>query len=277
MNTVFMLALLLGADTSPQQKQLLETFRKEFVPITPGEGKFPATFQMGAKGEGTSSQPVHQVTLGYHFQIARYEVPQNLWEAVMGSNPSRWKGPRNSVEMLSFDEAMAFCAKATASMRKTKLIDAKQLIRLPSEAEWEYVARAGTTTRYSFGDDTKQLDDFGWHTGNAAGNDPPVGAKKPNPWGLYDIHGYLWEWCLDHAHNDYQGAPQDGSPWIRGGDAQRRVMRGGSWKDKPESLTSFNREGALRTQKGVIRFRGGIQKDLRDAAVGLRCVLTDQK
>ena len=86
------------------------------------------------------------------------------------------------------------------------------------------LAKAGYRNGY-FGkwhvEQSSRLDDFGWHTGNAAGNDPPVGAKKPNPWGLYDIHGYLWEWCLDHAHNDYQGAPQDGSPWIRGGDRPR--------------------------------------------------------
>lgn len=277
MNTVLMVAVLLGADPTPQQKELLGIFRKEFVAITPGTGKFPAAFQMGHPGENASSQPLHQVTFDYHFHVARYEVPQNLWEAVMGSNPSRWKGPRNSVEMLTFDEAMAFCAKATEAMRKAKLIGAKQVIRLPSEAEWEYVARAGTKTLYSFGDDVKKLDDFGWHTGNAAGNDPPVGAKKPNPWGLYDVHGYLWEWCLDHGHENYEGAPQNGSAWTQAGDAQKRIMRGGSWKDKAAQLASANRDGDLRTAKGAIRFRGGIRKDLRDAAVGLRCILAEIK
>ena len=277
MNMVLVVAVLLGADPASQQKELLKTFRKEFVAITPGTGKFPASFQMGHPGENTSSKPLHQVTFDYHFHVARYEVPQNLWEAVMGSNPSRWKGPRNSVELLTFDEAMAFCAKATAAMRKAKLIETKQVIRLPSEAEWEYVARAGTKTLYSFGDDVKKLDEFGWHTGNAAGNDPPVGAKKPNPWGLYDVHGYLWEWCLDHGHENYEGAPQDGSAWTQAGDAQKRVMRGGSWKDKAAQLASANRDGALRTSKGAIRFRGGIRKDLRDDAVGLRCILAEVK
>ncbi|MBB74579.1 MAG: gluconolaconase [Planctomycetaceae bacterium] len=277
MNTVLMVAVLLGADPTPQQKELLEIFRKEFIAITPGTGKFPASFQMGQAGEGASSQPLHQVTFNYHFHVARYEVPQNLWEAVMGSNPSRWKGPRNSVELLTFDDAMTFCAKATTAMRKAKLIGEKQVIRLPSEAEWEYVARAGTKTVYSFGDDVKKLDDFGWHTGNAAGNDPPVGAKKPNRWGLYDVHGYLWEWCLDHGHETYEGAPQDGSAWTQAGDSQKRIMRGGSWKDKPAQLASANRDGALRTSQGVIRFRGGIRKDLRDDAVGLRCILAEIK
>jgi gluconolactonase len=104
------------------------------------------------------------------------------------------------------------------------------------------------------------LDDYGWHTGNAAGNDPPVGAKKPNAWGLYDIHGYLWEWCQDPAHESYRDSPTDGSAWLAGGDAARRVVRGGSWKDPAERLTSS--------------YRGLLPKDTKDDAVGLRCVLT---
>jgi formylglycine-generating enzyme required for sulfatase activity len=145
-------------------------------------------------------------------------------------------------------------------MRSAGLIESNQVIRLPSEAEWEYAARAGTATRYSFGDDVSAIDDYAWHTGNAAGNDPPVGAKKPNAWGLYDVHGYLWEWCADSTwHADYQDAPTDGSPWSEGGDAGRRVLRGGSWKDPAEQLTSAYRRAAVAT--------------LRDDAVGLRCVL----
>ena len=95
-----------------------------------------------------------------------------------------------------------------------------------------------TTTKYSFGDDVALLNDYGWHTGNAAGNDPPVGAKKPNPWGLYDVHGYLWEFCDNGA------------------------VRGGSWKDKADLLTSDSRRD--------------VERDLRDDAIGLRCVLANQ-
>jgi len=226
---------------------VLKVFRAEFVDIAPG--KFTR--------EGSDIQIRHA------FRIAKYEVPQNLWEAVMGGNPSKWKGKRNSVEMLSFQEAQEFCAKATARMRQAKLIDETQEIRLPTEAEWEYAARAGTKTKYSFGDDVADLDAHAWHTGNAAGNDPPVGAKKPNPWKLYDVHGYLWEWCSDVWHDTYEGAPVDGSAWTAGGDEKRRVIRGGSWKDKAEALTSS--------------YRRGVPAELKDDAVGLRCVLAEKK
>jgi formylglycine-generating enzyme required for sulfatase activity len=250
------LVLIVSAEPTAQQLSLLKTFRSEFVAIAPGTARFPKTFAMGRRGE---AEPVHPVTMSGPFQIARYEVPQNLWEAVMGNNPSKWKGARNSVEMVNFDEAEVFCQRATELMRAARLIDADQEVRLPSEAEWEYCARAGTTTLYSFGDDENQLNDYAWSTQNAKGNDPPIGAKKPNPWGLYDIHGYLWEWCRDRAHEDYQGAPVDGSAWTTGGDADKRIIRGGSWKDIADRLKSS--------------YRAAVPRRARDDAIGLRCVL----
>lgn len=243
------------------QTALLKTFRMEFVEITPGKGQFPAKFTMGrAEGKSAAEQPAHEVTMRDTFFIAKYEVPQNLWESVMGSNPSRWKGPRNSVEMLSHAEAVEFCKKSTELLRAAKLIDADQVVRLPTEAEWEYCARAGTTTVYSFGDAVSDLGAYAWFTGNAAGNDPPVGAKKPNPWGLYDMHGYLWEWCADPWHAKYDGAPTDGSAWLAGGEAGSHVVRSGSWKNQADALTSSARQP--------------LASDKRDDAVGLRCVLS---
>lgn len=251
----------LRAEPTKQQKELLELFHKEFIYITPGKGKYPKSFAMGRKGGGEKEQPVREVAFNYAFSIAKYEVPQNLWEAVMGDNPSRWTGPRNSVEMLDYKDALEFCRKATTMMRELKLIKDNQVIRLPSEAEWEYAARAGTSTVYSFGDDADDLGPYAWFSGNAAGNDPPVGAKKPNEWGLYDVHGYLWEWCTD-SDGDYKSAPADGTAQVAK-DAQRFIVRGGSWKSKPPELTSS--------------YRLALPVGAKADDLGLRCVLATKK
>lgn len=255
------LATLFSAEVSDEQLQLLKTFRNEFVRITPGEGKFPQAFVMGdAAADDTTQQPAVKVAMTRPFSIARYEVPQNLWQAVMGQNPSRWKGKRNSVEMLSAAEAEEFCRKATDLMRAAGLIEASEAIRLPSEAEWEYCARAGTTTKFSFGDDPAKIDEFAWHTGNAAGNDPPVGAKQPNAWGLYDMHGYLWEICADRWNAAHPAQLASCLP-RESGEQQKCVIRSGSWKDKAAALASASRRG--------------IARDFRDDAIGLRCVLAE--
>src|SRR5207249_4731906 len=110
-----------AAAADKTQAELLKTFREEFIHITPGKGKFPAEFTMGEEG-GAATAPAHKVRFGYAFYVARYEVPQDLWEAVLGENPSRWKGQRNAVEMLSYDDAIGFCEKATRLLRAAKLI-----------------------------------------------------------------------------------------------------------------------------------------------------------
>ncbi|MDB5341396.1 MAG: Gluconolaconase [Planctomycetaceae bacterium] len=268
---VALTAFSLGFDDA--QTKLLQTFHAEFVNITPGQGKFPKSFRMGSDKGPATEQPAHEVTFNHSFAIAKYEVPQNLYEAVMGINPSKWKGPRNSVEMMTFAQAQEFCQKTTGLLREAKLIAADEEIRLPTEAEWEYCCRAGTTTAYSFGDEATKADDkdpkasilndYGWHTGNAAGNDPPVGALKPNPWGLYDMHGYLSEFVADSWHDDYTKAPADGSAWTSEDPATAHVLRSGSWKDKHPNLRS-----AARRQLAA--------KDVGDE-IGLRCVKAKMK
>ncbi|RPI90429.1 MAG: formylglycine-generating enzyme family protein [Planctomycetaceae bacterium] len=254
-------------DAIPKEtRELLKTFHEEFVAITPGQGMFPASFVMGTVGGPFTEQPAQAKTLPGPFSMAKYEVPQNLWQAVMGSNPSKWKGPRNSVEMFNWNEAQDFCTKVTALLRQAELIGEDEQIRIPTEVEWEYCCRAGTTTPYSFGESATKpgdignkasvLDEFGWHTGNAAGNDPPVGAKKPNAWGLFDMHGYLREFVSDEWRETYS-APAPGAEGQ--GRAVRRVVRSGSWKDRYECLRSAYREP--------------IDAEARDDAVGLRCVL----
>ena len=255
------LALCGGTCVRAEEKpDPLELFASEFVAITPGQGAFPATFLMGSDADA-SSQPVHEVKLTHSFHIAKYEMPQNLYEQVMSVNPSKWNGPRNSVEMLTPVEANEFCDKVTKLLQGRKLIAPNEVIRLPTEIEWEYCCRAGTTTRYSFGhkaqadgdtgDKATVLDKYGWHHGNAAGNDPPVGALAPNPWGLYDMHGYLWEMCSDPWKPDYaEGTKADAEGAV--------VMRSGSWKDAHPKLTSASRQK--------------FAQDGKDDAVGFRCV-----
>lgn len=240
-------------EQSPKKAAAADVFRlfvDECATIQPGTEPFPQTFQMGGPVESPLAVPVHEVTMGSAFRMSRYEVTQELYRAVMGVNPSRWKGERNSVEMVSFLEAQQFCARLTELLQARKLITAKERVRLPTEAEWEYCCRAGTTTPFSFGDSATAegdqeniasvLNDYGWHTGNAAGNDPVVGALKPNPWGLHDMHGYLWEFVADAytaPASVASGKLQADSPAIN----TARIIRGGSWRDHHSLLTSNSR------------------------------------
>ncbi|MDG2390485.1 MAG: formylglycine-generating enzyme family protein [Planctomycetaceae bacterium] len=257
-----------AADPIPEPTmKILNTFTEELVEITPGKGQFPKSFMMGSQAGPESEQPIHKVTFEHSFAIAKYEVPQNLFEAVMGDDPSRWKGPRNSSEMMTHADARQFCTKLTALLEQAKLLEENEIIRLPSEAEWEYCCRAGTKTAYSFGDEARKpddegkiasiLDDYGWHTGNAAGNDPPVGALKPNPWGLYDMHGYLWEFCADDWYGDYNIAPADGKI-LRRKNPMKVVIRGGGWIDEWPNLRSAARIG--------------VTPETKSPALGFRCV-----
>jgi formylglycine-generating enzyme required for sulfatase activity len=148
----------------------------------------------------------------------------------MGNNPSYFKNnPQNPVEKVSWDDAQAFCQKLSQITGKT--------YRLPTEAEWEYACRAGTTTRYYFGDNDNQLGDYAWYNGNSNNTTHPVGQKKPNGWGIYDMSGNVWEWCEDDWHDSYAGAPDDGSAWLTN-DNDYRMLRGGSWGDIPDLCRS---------------------------------------
>ncbi len=262
-----MTALALAGAARPAAKgpyrppeEALKLFVDELVPITPGKGKFPASFEMGsARGGSAAERPVVKVTFRHTFSVARYEVTQELYKAVMGKNPAKWEGPRNSVEMVNWDEANAFCAKLTKMLRDRKLIAADDVVRLPSEAEWEYVCRASTKTKWSFGDDEKEIGDYAWYKVNAPGNDPPVGRKRANPWGLYDVHGYVSEWCADRWSPTLEGTPTDGRPRTKGSETEH-VIRGGSFADLPDAQRSAYRD---RRPSGH-----------RDDKVGFRCVVS---
>ncbi|MEQ9407038.1 MAG: formylglycine-generating enzyme family protein [Fuerstiella sp.] len=221
---------------------MLQRFVSECVQISPGTDPFPVEFVMGAESPGDHQQPRRKAAITHRFRISRYETTQELYLAVMGENPSRWKGPRNSVENVSFQDATRFCERLTGLLRARKHIADHEVVRLPTSVEWEYCCRAGSTTAYCFGDDasgpagpTATLDQYAWHTGNAAGNDPAVGVLKPNAWGLHDVHGYLWEYCSDPSADETSGTASDAS---EKDDRIRRTIRGGSWRDQHTLLSS---------------------------------------
>lgn len=177
------------------------------------------TFQMGATSEQgsdaySSESPVHSVTLS-SFYMGETEVTQALWKAVMGTNPSYYKGDNLPVECVSWDDCQTFIRKLNALTGKN--------FRLPTEAEWEYAARGGKKSKgYKYAG-SNTIDDVAWYTENASGT-KQVKTKSPNELGLYDMSGNVWEWCQDcHYDSGSQANPQGASS------GSHRVLRGGSW------------------------------------------------
>ena len=191
----------------------------EFVLIPAG------TFMMGSPDSDPDAddneKPAHQVTLSQDFYLGKYPVTQAQWEAMMGANPSEFKGAARPVETVSWDDVQAF-------MQKLNERGGADHYRLPTEAQWEYACRAGSSTRYHFGDDAAQLGDYAWYHDNSGGQTHPVGQKQPNAWGLYDMHGNVWEWVQDW-YGDYTVAPVTDPIGPTSGAV--RVIRGGSWGD----------------------------------------------
>ena len=185
--------------------------KMEMVLVPAGE------FTMG----GDNEKPVHKVTITKPFYLGKYEVTQEQWEAVMGNNPSRFKGPKNPVESISWDNCQQFLVKLNAKSggQGGKFV-------LPTEAQWEYACRAGSTGKFCFGDDEKQLGEYAWYAVNSEHKTHPVGGKRPNTFGLHDMHGNVWEWCQDWYGAYGAKAVDDPSGPTRG---SFRVFRGGSW------------------------------------------------
>jgi formylglycine-generating enzyme required for sulfatase activity len=192
------------------------------------------SFQMGSNDGYADEKPVHSVTLK-SFALGKYEVTQGQWKAVMGSNPSKFSscGDTCSVEQVSWEDIQQYIQKLNTK--------SGQQYRLPSESEWEYAARAGSTGKWSFGSDEGQTGQNAWYSANSNSSTQKVGQKKPNAFGLYDMYGNVWEWVQDYYHDSYSGVPTDGSPWESGGEQKYRVLRGGGWIDGPAGLRSANR------------------------------------
>ena len=167
------------------------------------------TFTMG-DDDGEVDEPEHEVAVS-PFYIDVCEVNQEEYERVMGDNPSKVKGKKNPVEQIRWSDAVRYCNKRSTMEGLEPAYDLKTWTcryeangyRLPTEAEWEYAARAGTDTAYCFGDSPKQLPAYGWFKDNARGKPRPVGQRKPNAWGLQDMHANVWEWCNDFYKVDY--------------------------------------------------------------------------
>ena len=213
----------------------------ELVLIPAGE------FVMGSpdaeKGALASEKPQHRVQISQPFYIGRYLVTQEQWEAVMGNNPSGFQGPKDPVENVSWDDCQKFLDRLNRRAGGGRFL-------LPSEAQWEYACRAGSTRRFCFGDKDSELKDYAWYGATSGSQTHPVGEKKPNAWGLYDVHGSVWEWCADWYDPKYYAnsplrdprGPARGTP---------RVLRGGSCDDDAAFCRSAIRGSARPGHRGV--------------------------
>lgn len=222
------------------------TLEMAFVLIPAG------AFDMGSDHGDADEQPVRPVTIDKPFYLGRFEVTQAQWFAVMETDPSQFTDePNRPVEGVSWNDARDFIAKLNA-------MEAGTTYRLPTEAEWEYAARAGSATAYAFGDDPAELDAYAWYADNAGNITHPVGEKQPNAWGLHAMHGGVWEW-VQNLYGPYPSSEADtGAPAPPPGN--RRVIRGGSWLSPAEDCRAASRSHAHPA------FRG--------AHVGLRLVRT---
>ncbi len=180
-------------------------------------------YSMGSE-EYFDEKPMHKVRV-QDFLLAKYEVTQGQWRSVMGNNPAGFKkGDWYPVEKVNWEDSQKFCRKLG--------------LRLPSEAEWEYACRGGNKGKFCFGDDNTKFVEYGWCNKNSGNSSHPVGKKKPNLYGLYDMHGNVWEWCED-VYSSYEKTPQDGSPYT--GYGMGRIKRGGSWSYNSDWCRSAKR------------------------------------
>jgi formylglycine-generating enzyme required for sulfatase activity len=214
----------------------------EMVLISAGD------FVMGGDGD-EDEKPAHKVHVD-SFYMDRTEVTQRSFETLMGTNPSRFKGPDRPVESLAWHAAIKYCNMRSLKERLKPCYNLTTLscdfeadgYRLATEAEWEYACRAGSTSRFSFGDAAESLGEHAWFNSQAGQSTHPVGRKKANAWGLYDMHGNVAEWCNDcYSATAYASAATDNPRGPSSGDS--RVLRGGSWRSTPERCRSAARAG----------------------------------
>jgi formylglycine-generating enzyme required for sulfatase activity len=220
------------------------------------------TFMMGSPAaeadRSPNEGPQHEVAIAKPFAVSKTEVTFEQWDACVAAGAcsaardSTWgRGDRPAINVI-WDDAKQYAAWLSRMTGKD--------YRLLSEAEWEYAARAGSSTRFSFGDEDSRLGDYAWFFANSGRKSQPVGTKGANAFGLHDMHGNVFEWVEDRWHQNYEGAPSDGSAWLDAGAPGRRVARSGSWYYDAKNLRSASRSGP--------------PSDLRDGNVGFRLART---
>jgi formylglycine-generating enzyme required for sulfatase activity len=212
------------------------------------------TFWMGGGGGERDELPAHSVTISKDFYIGKFEVTQKQYKAVMGRNPSFFRGDKRPVESVDWNDAVEFCEQLSKLPEERA---AGRNYRLPTEAEWELACRGGTTTTYYFGDDARQAEDHAWFVVNANKQTHDVGLKKPNPFGLYDMNGNVWEWCSDWHASRYPTGPLTDPTGPEGG--KNRTTRGAGY---------INSVDGVRAQD-----RGTYPPDTKNAWQGFRVVM----
>ncbi len=235
-----------GYSQTPQLRaEVIEGITMIYIPS--------GSFKMGSYDGAENEKPMKTVTLSA-FSISRTEVTHKQYKTITGNNPSNYVGNDNlPVETVSWYDAVKFCNLLSDKAGFDRCYDektwecdfSKNGFRLPAEVEWEYACRAGTTTKYNIGDTVKDLDDAAWYGNITAGNSHniphPVAMRKPNDWGLNDMHGSLWEWCNDSYSENYsEKIPDSSSPDPH--NTPTRVIRGGSWISNPEFCRSATRD-----------------------------------
>ena len=246
MRTLILSALFAGlpaVSATSQDLDLGNGVRVKLAPIPAG------TFQMGSpKGSVGAAYNEsdrhkqndyyqHPVTLSRPFLMGVTEITQAQYRAVTGQNPSVFKGDDHPVDNISWNDAVKFCELLSTKTGKT--------VRLPTEAEWEYACRAGTTARYFFGEDPDHdaLADHAWYEANAKHQTHPVAQKRPNAWGLHDMGGNVWEWCQDSYGGPYEDKSVTDPKGLQTGST--RILRGGCWETGPLGCRSTNRGGII--------------------------------
>ncbi len=217
------------------------------------------SFEMGSN-RYEYEKPIHKVAVN-NFAIGKYPVTQAVWKAVMAGtdreDPAYFKHPLRPVEQVSWDDVLLFLQRLNALPEvKAQNEQENRQFRLPSEAQWEFAARGGKLSQGFEYAGSNKLKEVGWYTLNSHGETQPVGLKMPNELGLHDMSGNVWEWCADTWHDNYEGAPTDGSVWIDGGGKARRVVRGGSWFNSDDNCRCAIRDRySSDSRSGDVGFR----------------------